>query len=429
MPRKPLKSEDPAPANDWLQELIDGKRPRRMELEEFERLLAEYPNHAGTIIYVYRVDPPIDQSLIGLDGSNIHKLQHPYPANLREFLKTFHGGGRYSLKFNDMNLEWNQVATTLIEIPLSEADPILDVRVLKRGKPHVEQLIQKWVQAGKVYLDKNGMALPVNAASPPEVHVHESNPADQSAMDVMSYGFKKAFDIAVQGNDPLRMISAIKELMPPPPQPDASVTVLLKTVMETNTLLLSKLLDQKPAAPPDPMASLDAVLNVAERLRKLGGRGSHAADWTEKLANVLTPLGPAIGTLAQRILDSGPPPQASGAAPGQAAPGAALPPASDAAIERKHAANRQLAGMILNVIRRGQSGADLATAIDVMFGPETYDSLAQLGAEGLKQELATYAPAEWQELNAQASALDAVLKEFLEAFGEEEEPAPEPAHA
>jgi hypothetical protein len=407
MPRKTATSAPIDTEKNWIEELIAGKRPKRIDLDQLQKLLAEYPNHDGTLIYAYRVDPPINQKIIGIEESNIQKLRHPYPANLREFFKTLHGGGTYQLLFHDANLEYEPVAKTFIEIPLSEADPNLDPRVLIRGKPHVEQLIQKWINEGKIVKDKDGNVLPAGAFGAQQVHIHENGKPDPLSSDVVNHALKRVIDKAFDPGTPAA-----------PGANDQLIAYLLdqsRRQHEMQMLLLTKMMEQKNTPAPDPMASLGAVLDVTERIRKIGGKGGGRTDWTEKLANVLTPLGPALESLAQRIVE---PAAADPAAPRPAQ--VAAPPGTQTApdADRKYQANQQLGQLILNVMRRGQSGADLAVALDVVFGPDAYESLKQLGAAGIARELEVYAPAQWREIAANRETFDHIIDEFLAAFDE-----------
>lgn len=419
MPRKAAAATQIEPSGDRIAEILAGKRPQKVAPEEFKALLSDYKNHAGTKVYTYRVDPPINQKVVGIEGSNINISQTPYPDDLRAWLKAMHGGGKYELKFNDHNLDYAPIAVTYIEVPLSECDPILDVRVLVRGKPHVEQLIQKWVNEKKCFLDANGQAQPLTGAGAQELHVHQPNPADAVTHDVMSYGLKKALDMAMEKDNPLDLMRAMKEMGGGSDSMLMFMMQLQKQQHEMNMMMMQRMFADKPAER-NAFADMEAAIAFAERLRKIGGGRAPAPEpqtWMDKVAPFVPALAPAIDSIAQRLMGG----EAQPAKPAQVQPS---PEAVQ--MERMRAANQQIARIIHNCYRNDQDGGDMATAVELLFGQEGYAALCDLGADGIKKDLQVYAPEAWAQLNQ--PRLDQLLSQFIHAY--DDEPAePEPAHA
>jgi len=303
------KAAESNPETESIEQLLAGKRPKRVTPERLEQLLRDWPDHAGTKLYCYRIRPEVDFSQVsGKKGTNVAILMAPFPEDLRSWFIENHGGGKYEIKFNDANQPFTNIVTCFIDIPNSEADPILDVRTLVRGGNENEQLIQKWLNDGTIAKDAVGQLMPAATAAGHAQPAGDGTP--QSVIDLMTHTYKKSFDMAIQQNDPMKMLEVlnqikgenkgldlpmlvmlIKALQPPPPPPapppDTSVAIMLKSLSDQNTLLLTKLLEPKPENSGSGLSQVKELLEVMGTMRDelaplaRGARGG--GGWQETL--------------------------------------------------------------------------------------------------------------------------------------------------
>lgn len=422
--KKSTSNDDP----QFIAEIMDGKRPKKLDLETFEKLLQVYPSHAGTVIYVYRVDPPIDQAVIGIEGSNIHKLQHPFPADFRQWAKGLHGGGKYELKFNDANLPFGPVATTFVEVPIEEVDPIIDVRTLKRGKPHVEQLVKKWLMEKKIVQDKEGNLLPIGASgAPAELHVHEEDPAQKSAIDLMSHSYRRALDVAIGNNDPLKWFELARSLSSPAQQGGGDsqlIMLVLQQMMQQNTMLMQKVMERENPGG-DPMRVMDRMLAMFDRLSERIDKTGKEEGWADTLAKIAPSVATMVGPWfeSKAVHNSGLVPDAqlpNGGKPADTPKPASNEPSQEESMRRGVDA---LAQMILRCMDRSLNGSALATTIVTTQSTEAYYEWRSMGAEGLQKAFEHFSPERWKLMQQRPSEVKEFIEEFLSAFDEEREAA------
>lgn len=442
------KAPQTSPETESIEELLAGKRPRKVSLQRLEELLRTWPDHAGTKLYCYRLKPEIDLSRIGKTGSNIGIMQAVYPDDLRKWFLSMHGGGLYELKFNDLNEAHSPIAVTQLEIPISEGEPILDVRTLVRGPVETEQLIQKWLNEGKITKDQAGELHPAApGASPQAAHTAaagDGTPA--SVIDLMNHTYKSMFDQAMRQNDPVAMAKLMKELkgdgMDLPtmlalfqqlqPKENPMMAMFMNMMLEMqkqtsaiNQMLMQRLLEKPEAsAQPGGLSAMKEMVEFVSLMRDEFGvatpvaKASGFMDQLAKFAPAFTPiLAPAVMKL---LTPAGPADIAAPASPANPAAPAQQP--SDAAAQAHQQANRRLATLMLNCLDRNLDGNDLATTINLQWGEEAYDGLKAFGRDGIVNSIQSAAPDLWEQMAARAEQVNTLLDEFLTAFDEAEAP-------
>jgi len=436
------------PETESIEQLLEGRRPKKVTVARLEQLIRDWPDHAGTKLYCYRLKPEIDFGQINKKGTNIAILNAPFPEDLRQWFLENHGSGKFDLKFTDSNQAYNQIVNTQIEIPISEADPILDVRTLVRGNVENEQLIQKWVNQGKITLNDVGQATAAGPGAQSAGAAAHNDQMPAAMADTMSHVFKKAFDLAVQQNDPSKMfelfksmqgektsmadmIALVKAMQPTAPATDPTMLQFLKMMGDQNTVLMQKLLNNEPAKAANPIGDFKSMVEAVSEIRDMfpaaGSSRGGSSGWLEALKAIAPAIAPALAPLAMRFMapQSAPPlPPGAPTAREPAAPQPAAPqPAADPVQIQMQQGNRQLGSLIVSCLQRNLSGEDLASTINVQFGDEAYEAIKAMGADQIKENLRQHAPDLWAKIEPHAAALDELLADFLTAYNTEEDSA------
>ena len=101
--------------------------------------------------YVYRLVPIIDRTLSDINHkSYIDIIQGKID---RDYIVSEHGGGVYNLKINDRTTLNKPLMNLKIEIPVTEAQPKLDIRELDLNENKNKRYIDKLIQEGKLTPD------------------------------------------------------------------------------------------------------------------------------------------------------------------------------------------------------------------------------------------------------------------------------------
>lgn len=429
--------------NESVEELLAGKRPKKVTLARLEELIRIWPDHAGTKIYCYRLNnPKIDLSLVpGNKGTNIAMMQAPYPVDLRQWFVDNHGGGVFEIKFNDTNQPHAQIVVCLVEIPWSEAEPIVDVRTIVRGPVESEQLITKWLNEGKITKDQAGNLKP-GAGSAAAGPAAPGDNTPQSVIELMTHTYKKSFDMAIQQNDPMKMLALLKEIQGDKPagpdlmqlvtliktlQPQGSdpmMMELLREMREDRKLLMDRLLTapEKPGGLSQMKELMEFVGVMREEFGVATPAAAKAPGFLESLAKYAPAFAPIVAPAVMRLLTPAGMTDAPAIAATAANPAQPAAPPSPAVTNAAAEGNRRLAALILQCLERELDGADLATTINLQYGEEAYDALKETGKEGMIAGIQANAPEFWERLAPRAADLDKLLTEFMAAYEDPQAP-------
>ena len=195
-----------------------------------------YPNTAGITIYLYRVMPKIDLSLIGHTESNIQKGGYDdLPMFSAETIARNFGRGAYQIKVVDSNRaegEKEVVRACNFEITDCEKAPVYDLRTLKLAEPKNTDEVNRLIAQGLLVRDVSGAPrlrtaadiapAPVAAAAPP---------ADSSASNLIVQFAMEAFKSTRQSpTEAVRDVVAVAQLLRPEPAPVPSIDQIADAV-------------------------------------------------------------------------------------------------------------------------------------------------------------------------------------------------------
>lgn len=127
--------------------------------EEFAVYVAGYPDKTGIMASLYRQQPKIDVTLIGLEEFSIHKTIDEAEMS-KEWIGDNFGRGKYMLMLSDSNRPHGQkeVATTFFDITAHPKPPVYDPRTLVLSEPKNLDEVNRQVNAGVMVRDRNGQA-------------------------------------------------------------------------------------------------------------------------------------------------------------------------------------------------------------------------------------------------------------------------------
>jgi len=408
------------------------KPKRKMSPAELFRLVAEYPDRSGLLLYVYRLwpvikKPPRKQAIMKATSLTEDELLSRW------------GSGQYQIMLTDANAP-GRSCRSIVDIKDVEHPPVIEPGTLSMDAPENQDYIAE--QRGKGNLPGDDMA--ENQASSVAVkevvdfsrEVLHNNRAQSDggakSLEVLANVYEKAR----AGTDPLALLAKLKELLPAPaPSGDS---VLVKSLLEQNTLLLSKLIDNRaPAAgAADPLkqyAQIDELVERAAQRHSGGGNNGGSS-----LLEVFGPAVPAIvtflGSLVSRMqapaaapVYGGYPPAAPVSLPADAAVHVDNPAAAPASAAQDDGGLIEMLGAFgippaialrlkevgakaLAAFSRGVSGDDFAQALVTMDadGEEVYAALLQFGKPSIMR-LATM-------LGGEAAKDTAALEAWVDAF-------------
>jgi hypothetical protein len=392
-----------------------GKVRPRLALPAFEASVAGLKENDVPNLYINRIKPQVKKENSGRPFNYIEKLNHPLPADLYGYIKKLHGGGEYQLMLNAANRQLTAVAECILEIPLAEADPILDFRELVRGKADTEQLIRRWKQEGKIGEDPDGSLFQIVQGQAPQ----QSSTA-VSTPQILEKVVNTALASMLEGNkqpSTLDIISIVRQMQPPPPDNTMMTFIVqqLTAQQDQNRMLMQQLLDQKGQS----RGEGDNLSNTITTLKTLGDTfGIQTAaggqqHWAVQLFEAISKMAPPL--LGAFMLAKGPlmeSPAASPALPNPAADAAQPPP-----MDPRLAEIRRLAMRVLDAIDKERPGDEFAMSLVDMMGQQVYDQLASAGVETLNTTLRMF-PDLAAQFDQRADKLATFLAEFVNAFKE-----------
>lgn len=430
MARKPAASTRPKAAR--LEELLQDVNPQRATQErKFQAILDAYNARnenkeeglSGVKFYVFRTFPRIDNRLSGRQRSNIETFEcvkqatdggemvevTELPADIRTYVTTRHGGGRYRVSLNDKGREQEQVVQTALKVDDIEFPAILDPKELVASDPETMGWITRQVALGLLAkLPDGGFGMPNSQTRAGSSATTEPAGMADVAMEALrqarqpdplsEHAGKKVIDM---------MADAAERMHPAPPDPVAQVTAiatalkgngdggavtamcgLLSTVIVENNKMLMLMMTQRNPAPRADRGdddSVDKTERILEMLGKYGGpkpAGGGLMDIVKEWAPLILPLllmGKMPPAAAVAAVQSAAAMRGAGAAPGGETETAAGGAAGQLTMQQAE----EFATRAMSAMQRGHTGDDFALSLEVIFNPQTYDMIRQLGKDNI----------------------------------------------
>lgn len=463
-PAKTLTEKSPA-----LEKLLEGLPAGKAIAEKkFQAIMDQYNARSenkeeglsGVKFYVFRTFPRIDNTLTGRKTSNIETFEcvrtaagpgevmlevQELPANIRGYVTARHGGGRYRVSLNDKGNQHEQVVQTALKIDEIEYPPILDPKELVSSDPETLGWITRQISLGQLVKLPDGSFIMSNGSVRPPAAGADDTPGlaavamealRQSRTDpsVQEHAYKAAIDMvrenAPKAADPLATIAAMATLMKPGDNNGAITAMcsLLTTTMVENNKMMMFMMAQKNPPPRDRQEGdgVDQVERIMEIVGKFGGPKPSSGGIMDMLKEWMPMLLPLL------MMGKATPQQAAAIAAATAGnrPGADTPPPADVGTPGggplTPAQAEEFSQRAAGAMSRGVSGDDFALAVEVIFSPETYDKIRQLGRDNIIAFLLQSRGAQFFGSNGQATTQ--FITEFLN-YGEPEAPPPATAPA
>lgn len=469
--RKTLTPKSPA-----LAELLEGMPAGKAIPErKFQGIMDQYnirnenreEGLSGVKLYIYRTFPRIDNTLTGRKNSNIEQFEcvktalgpgeqltevQELPADIRGYVTQRHGGGRYRVSLNDKGNEHEQVVQTALKIDEIEYPPILDPRELVSTDPETLGWITRQISIGVLAKLPDGGFTMANDQSAPRASTPGADAAGMSAVaieairsardPIAEHGAKKTIDMMADtfrsmqpaAVDPVAQFTAMAQVLKPGGDSTGmtAMCTLLSTMMvesnKTTMFLMQQMLEQKRGpvrtSDDDGVDKMERLLEIAGKFGGPKASGGGFMDMLKEWAPMLLPLIlTGMGKVspqqaAQTIASLQPPAPANTPAPAE------MPAPGGGALTAQQA--EEFAMRAAGAMQRGHSGDDFALGLEVIFNPQTYDMVRQLGRDNiiaflLQSQQAAFFQSAGQQTNT-----------FIEAFlqyGEPEPTAPAPGNA
>lgn len=444
--RKPVESSANDPA---LEKLLEGVNPKKpISEKKFQAILDHYntrnPDKAaaltGVKYFVHRTFPRIDGRRTHRKYGYIEKVDcvavasgtgaveevNELPSDLRAWITSRHGGGRYQVRVNDAHhsSESEEVALTAIKVDEIETPPILNPAELVDTDQETLNWITRNLQLGLLMRvgepPNTSYAYPGDRSAPAQTGAApagEQGGLAQVAMEALrqrdtagDHAARRAIDLiadtaksvtpaAVAPPDTVGQFKAMAEVLQGNKGGDgiASIVPLLITMMQENGRAQNAAAERQAAAQAENFRmqmemmkmQMDMMrgkgkdgdeLGKLERMMELAGKMG-GGGWSDTIKEMLPLVLPFMMRGMGPLPAAQPQPQpdqiaAPGGVPGGvpgAAPGGRLTPAQ---VE-------DFSGRALTCMNRGQDGSDFANGIEVIFSPAAYDTLRAMGKDNL----------------------------------------------
>lgn len=408
-------------------------RPK-LDLEGFRTAVAGLKPNDAPVLYINRLEPPVKKELSGRRFTYIEKLTE-LPADIYGHLKAIHGGGKYELLLNADNRRPNSVAKCILEVPLAEADPILDIRELVRGGPATEQLVRKWKQEGKVAELPTGELVAIAPGQPAP-----GAPAQASTNQVFERFMARAVDQVFerQGSSIGELVSVMREAREQAKEQgggNVATEMLLKFTLDQlaaaqqrEANMVQQLFEIKTGRNTGRQSDgLDVTVSTLKTLSETFGiqtnGGGNAPHWAvalvSELGKVAAPMLGAFMLMKQGItpgMPTAPPSTPPAALPEQAGAAPAPPPQQ---VNPQLAEMHRFGARVLQLLDKDRPGDEFAMSLVDMMGDEAYERLKQAGAPTLTAALRSF-PDLAPEFDRRADKLQTFLQAFVTAFDEPE---------
>ena len=287
-----------------------------------------YPNTVGITLYLYRVMPKIDLSLIGHTESNIQKGGYEdLPLySIEAVTKTF-GRGIYQIKVVDSNrAEGDKEVVRACTYDISDTDKpaVYDLRTLKLSEPKNNDEINRLIVQGVLVRDAATGAPRLRTAADIAAVAPVAAPVDTSANGVILQFAMEAFKSTRQSpSEAVKDMVAIAQAIQPKQVPGPSIEQIADAVV----VRLGGA-GRGPAS--DPFANWEKVNGFIARAAEMvrgsmpavsdGAAGDGGGSWAPHLGGILS----EVRALVPEVLNAWYQLRASGSintAPAAAAPG------------------------------------------------------------------------------------------------------------
>lgn len=400
--------------------LIDYARFRLTftDADAFMDYMRGYPNAEGLTLFLYRLIPKINLSLIGKSESNIQKGGY---EDLRlytiEAVSEKFGQGKYNIKVTDSNRPEGQrevVRTCQYKISDSDKPPVYDVRTLELGHSDNIDEVNRLITMGVLVRDASGAPRLRTAAdaapiAPAAVPAATGLPISS---DFFGQLLLSAFQKQQTPHDVVSDTLALAKLITPPAPPTPTIDQIADAVA-------SRMGNGRGAAA-DPFSQWERVQGFVDKIKGVGGpvvgavTGSDVAaadsSWAPHLANILAQarsfLPEVMGAFRELRATNG---NGHGTAPAQQN-GAGMQQ-----LQPIEARIEQVFRIGFQKMQEGVTGFDYAAYVcfHMPGGLEVYQTLEPSGAQGLIS-LAAMNPAARPIVND--PAIRPKLEEFLTDF-------------
>lgn len=412
-------------------------RPRQTP-EDFQSAMAGLKERDVPYVYINRTKPPIKKEQVKQNPrpyNYIERIDFPLPSDLYGHIKRHHGGGEYQCLLNAKNRIPNCIGEAIIDVPITECDPILDVRELVRGNPLTEQLIRRWKKEGKVGETADGELFEITAGQAVPATVAAATPASPIVDRVLTKAVDRMFD-EPKATSGAELIAAMregreqaKELIQASGGGDSKLLDFalnrIASLEERNIALQEKWFEAMSKKPAE-SSNLDTAFQLFDKVSEkfgVGGQRSLVGEIGEAIGKFGPPL---IGAIMMFRGGGMPPglPAAAGSAPQPGAtPAAPQPTAQDLAMQRNIDSVRKLGRRVIVAIDQDKDGADFAQSFVDMEGEEMYAAMVQAGVPTLIATLRTLPDLAIEfDKEPRPEKLNKFLQEFVTANDEEKEP-------
>lgn len=419
------------PGADLVAELCTGVHPQKdftNAPDEFWRLCREYPHRAASMVYVWRLRPEIDRTLVGLKHSNIAKwpLDRDDAASESRLLDE-HGSGLYQLRLNDSNRGQGRITVAMARIEIDRPDrpAVIPPGELVNSEKNASFI--NWCRANgmteHLWWEREKEETMSNSAEGIAVQELSDITRELLSRDKDRPAAKDPFELALQAQqvfgagkgDAVGDLVKIMKLMNETRAESGATTQLLMTA------LLDVMKDRRNES--SGLGQVKEILELVNVARESGGGGGDGSPW----ASFFQGLPAAIAGISQIIGNVVALKTAAAAAPGGGVPvpfinqptdtdGGAMPQNGDEQVNLMGLV--KIAHRALAAFMQGVSGDDFAHGV-CMMEPELYNMLAGMGKEQMLQILQTQ-PGVWAQVEPRRAAVEEFLDAFI-AYGDEPE--------
>lgn len=212
--------------------------------EEFAAYLAGYPDKSGLMLYIYRLLPKIDLTLIGHRETSIAKVVDPAFMN-PDWVGERFGRGKYHLKLNDTNREKGQTEVVKTWFDLEDCDKpaVYDIRTLVLSHPENIDEVNRLVTLGTLIRDASGAPRIRTDADGPAGASHSGNgssngPAELVSRDMIGQVLMKLIGQSVENPaDRMKQSIEIAKLLTPAASPVFNPDQLVDQVVNRLTAM------------------------------------------------------------------------------------------------------------------------------------------------------------------------------------------------
>lgn len=244
--------------------------------DQFMEFMRNYPNPQGVTLFLYRLKPKIDVTLIGQKETNIQKgpIADLNLWSIEAIAEKF-GRGWYNARVTDSNRPEGQtqvVQSCVYKLSDAEKPPVYDVRTLELANPDNIDEVNRLIASGVLVRDGSGMPRlrmatdsPVAAAATAAPAAHEDSTATGLLYQIAIEAFKSSRQSPTEH---VRDSIEIAKLMRPDAPPTPSIDQIADAVV-------ARMGGTGGRASADPFAGWERVQAFVERIG--GGAAANPA--------------------------------------------------------------------------------------------------------------------------------------------------------